>query len=584
MLLATLMLVLAAPTAHATSCDGYVYLEGLDCYAATKVIMEGLPDRTDWTGQAGYYDFQAIAGGWHTFHYMHPGFYSEDHDFYVNLFGNTRLPDVTLESRAMCSPASWQHYPYTIPAAGFTFPNDDGIHNPFSTYPIEWWYGNFHLTAAETGKEYAFWIAFFKFPYMVLMSVTDLDTGESWSADRYPATFTADENMLDISISLPPFTDRWYNEVCGDDLHAFEYWMDVNWLDAGVVDGYLHMRSIKPPMAVGGDGFIEMGSGWTYYYCQPRMHVLGVLHVPGGPALGEAVEGYGWMDHQWGNLPAERISWEWISIQLEDMREIMVADVWVDGVPQGSFSGGLNYYDSGCNAEVLPGYEMTPIETWTDPVSGREWAVAWQVTEPSHQIDLIIQPESYDHVMRLGFFDLLPICFWESPCTVTGTIGGQPVQGTAFTEVTHPQSCSVGSCCLEDRDVSCVLMTQQECIDAGGMFRAYCEACDPDPCVTGVGDQRSPTGTQELVVTSNPCTRTTLLQYNLSRPGDMALSIYDAGGRLVRNLISMRSQSGIGSIEWDGRNDAGERVSSGVYLCCLVANGQVISRQLVVLE
>ncbi|MFC1572865.1 lipocalin-like domain-containing protein [Candidatus Eisenbacteria bacterium] len=584
MLLGALLLILPISTAHGTSCDGYAFLEDLDCHAASKVIMEGLPDRTDWTDQAGYYDFQLVAGGWHTFHYKHPGFYSEDHDFFVNLFGNTRLPDVILESRALCNPASWQSYPYSIPAAGFTFPDDEGIHNPLSTYPVEWWYGNFHLTGAQTGKEYALWIAFFKFPYMVLMSVTDLETGESWSADRYPATFTAAEDKLDIAISLPPFTDRWYNEVCGDDLHAFEYWMDLNWLDAGVVDGYLHMRSIKPPMAIGGDGFIEMGSGWTYYYSQPRMHVQGLLHVPGGPALGEEVEGHGWMDHQWGNLPTERISWEWISIQLEGMIEIMVADVWVDGIPEGSFSGGLNYYDSGCDAQVLPDYEMTPIETYADPVSGRQWAVAWHVTEPSRQIDLVIEPGSYDHVMRLGIFDLLPLCFWESPCTVTGSIGGQPVQGTAFTEVTHPQSCSVGSCCLPDRDGMCVLMTELECTGAGGEFGAYCEACEPNPCGGGVDHRDEVHAPLQLAAGPNPLTRSTYLQYNLGQPGMVDVTIYDSAGRVVRRLLSKQSEAGDGAIEWDGLDDTGARVSSGTYVCCLAVNDTIISRRLTVVD
>jgi predicted secreted hydrolase len=583
--IAAIALALLPPLAYGATCDGYVYLQNGSCHAATRISMDGLLDRTDWCDDAGYYGpFTLVLPGVHAFKYTHPGFYPETHSFQVNLIGNTRLPEVTLENCALCNPSSWQVYPYTIPGTDIRFPRDDGKHMPFAEFPVEWWYGNFHLTSTSTGHEYVIWAAFFKFPQMVLMSVTDLQTGVTYSADRYPLTFSAAETHLDISASLPPFTDRWYNEVCGGGLHPFEYWMDMSFLSEGVVDGWLHMRSVKKPIAVGGDGRIEIGSGFSYYYSQTRMDVWGVLHLPGGPALGEEMHGVGWMDHQWGNIPTEAVSWEWLSIQLDDNREIMVADVWVDGIEQGSFSGGLNYVGASCNQEVWPNYEMTPLAFWTDPQSGREFAVKWRVTlnEPTRQVDLVVDRRIDQSVMRLGIFDLLPLCFWEGPCTVSGTINGQSVSGTAFAEVTHPQTCSVGTCCLGEH--GCVLMTAGECTAQGGQFGGLCTLCAPgDPCDQGVCCTE-PYRAELLPCHPSPATGVTSLRFTLAQAGRVRIELYDAAGRAVRLLRDGPVAAGPGAVDWDGRDHAGNPVAPGMYFCRMAVDGQVMTQRVLQLH
>jgi flagellar hook assembly protein FlgD len=41
--------------------------------------------------------------------------------------------------------------------------------------------------------------------------------------------------------------------------------------------------------------------------------------------------------------------------------------------------------------------------------------------------------------------------------------------------------------------------------------------------------------------------------------------VYDATGRRVRRLVHGEQPAGIRTVTWDGRNDAGLRVSAGVY-------------------
>ena len=45
----------------------------------------------------------------------------------------------------------------------------------------------------------------------------------------------------------------------------------------------------------------------------------------------------------------------------------------------------------------------------------------------------------------------------------------------------------------------------------------------------------------------------------------MKLGIYDVNGRLVRLLVNDRQSAGDHTVDWQGRDDFGRRVSAGVY-------------------
>lgn len=63
----------------------------------------------------------------------------------------------------------------------------------------------------------------------------------------------------------------------------------------------------------------------------------------------------------------------------------------------------------------------------------------------------------------------------------------------------------------------------------------------------------------------NPFNPTTEIRYILASPGKTGLKIYDSGGRLVRTLIETHQESGPHVAVWDGRNDIGQPMASGVY-------------------
>jgi hypothetical protein len=80
----------------------------------------------------------------------------------------------------------------------------------------------------------------------------------------------------------------------------------------------------------------------------------------------------------------------------------------------------------------------------------------------------------------------------------------------------------------------------------------------------------------------NPMEGSTGIYYTIAAAGHVRLAIFDAQGRLVRTLRDRTEGAGNGTIAWDGRNGAGERVSRGIYWCRLEAPGFDGSERIVV--
>lgn len=153
----------------------------------------------------------------------------------------------------------------------------------------------------------------------------------------------------------------------------------------------------------------------------------------------------------------------------------------------------------------------------------------------------------------------------------------------------EPNPCPSGPpwavCCLEDG--SCLLLDWGECLDAGGEWHPEFGniPCDPNPCSPGGVEEREGIhATGLLTVVPNPFMHVTVLTYHLDQPGPLRIGIYDASGRLVRCLVSITAQAGFGSVEWDGRDDAGQRVGPGAYFCCLSTKDDVVSQLILLLE
>lgn len=80
---------------------------------------------------------------------------------------------------------------------------------------------------------------------------------------------------------------------------------------------------------------------------------------------------------------------------------------------------------------------------------------------------------------------------------------------------------------------------------------------------------------RRLAVVPNPFNPSTMLRYALPAPARVSVLIVDARGRLVRSLTLGGRPAGDGTLSWDGRDEHGRALPSGVYLCRLVAAPEV---------
>jgi len=75
-----------------------------------------------------------------------------------------------------------------------------------------------------------------------------------------------------------------------------------------------------------------------------------------------------------------------------------------------------------------------------------------------------------------------------------------------------------------------------------------------------------------------------IIDYSLPYPTVATLSIYDASGRLVKELLCRKETSGVKSIVWDKTDNRGKKVSAGVYYIVLKTEKGEITRKIVTIK
>jgi hypothetical protein len=82
----------------------------------------------------------------------------------------------------------------------------------------------------------------------------------------------------------------------------------------------------------------------------------------------------------------------------------------------------------------------------------------------------------------------------------------------------------------------------------------------------------------------NPFNLGTNISFSLDDRRVINLTIFDILGRKIKTLFEGELERGFYSLYWDGRNDLGQFVSSGAYLCSLHVNELVIRKKLLQLK
>jgi len=79
----------------------------------------------------------------------------------------------------------------------------------------------------------------------------------------------------------------------------------------------------------------------------------------------------------------------------------------------------------------------------------------------------------------------------------------------------------------------------------------------------------------------NPFNPITTISYALPQRSHVSLQIFDLNGRVVKTLLNAQKEAGIHSVQWDARDNAGNRVASGIYICRLHVDDGVHFQKLI---
>ena len=71
----------------------------------------------------------------------------------------------------------------------------------------------------------------------------------------------------------------------------------------------------------------------------------------------------------------------------------------------------------------------------------------------------------------------------------------------------------------------------------------------------------------------NPQFSPTHIKYRVPTDTTVTIKIFDSAGKLVKTLLEKREAGGQQVISWDGKDDSGERVPVGLYICQIIASG-----------
>ncbi len=82
----------------------------------------------------------------------------------------------------------------------------------------------------------------------------------------------------------------------------------------------------------------------------------------------------------------------------------------------------------------------------------------------------------------------------------------------------------------------------------------------------------------------NPFNPSTTIEYGLPESGQVELTIFNALGQKVMTLVNKDQQAGIHRVVWNGTNDRGIRVASGMYLYRIKANGTTNIKRLLLIK
>jgi len=349
--------------------------------------------------------------------------------------------------------ASWQE---VLDPPKLVFPRDHGSHPAFRT---EWWYVTGLVApvrpdgaVADQSRRLGFQITFFR------RGVAPGPGSEGASPLRARQIMAAHLAVADLAGQRLVQAERLRRiggGLAGAEEQDLEVWVD-DWtlrrrkgdlLEVHAVDGprgaglELTLRPTRRLVRHGDGGLSRKGAeagNASVYLSWTRLEVCGRVRAGGQDGPWVEVAGTAWLDHEWGTsqLGRDVIGWDWLSLRLDDGRDLMVYLLRrADGTPGPYSSGTLVAPDGDTVHTVRLAPEQIVLEPtghWTSPASGALYPSGWSLRVPAHGIELTVHPLLAD--AELDGRGSTGVIYWEGPVEAR-TAGGLRA-GEGYVELT----------------------------------------------------------------------------------------------------------------------------------------------------
>jgi predicted secreted hydrolase len=316
-----------------------------------------------------------------------------------------------------------------------SFPADHGPHSDFRT---EWWYYTGNLKT-PTGRHVGFQLTFFR----VALSPGEEPRASAWATRQLYVGHFAVTDTAAGRFHAASRTSRAALGLSGAQAAPFRVWIE-NWSAEGEGEATrlraqegdvaidLNVSPAKPVVLQGDRGLSRKGpepGNASLYYSFTRMPTRGTVRL-GAETLD--VSGEAWMDREWSTsaLGAAVEGWDWVALQLDDGRELMVyllrrRDGTID-----PFSAGTLVATDGTARRLEAGdVRLETLAHWTSPHSGVRYPARWRLSVPSAELRLEIEPRLADQELRVG------TRYWEGAVAVVGSSAGQAPGGQGYVEL-----------------------------------------------------------------------------------------------------------------------------------------------------
>ena len=82
----------------------------------------------------------------------------------------------------------------------------------------------------------------------------------------------------------------------------------------------------------------------------------------------------------------------------------------------------------------------------------------------------------------------------------------------------------------------------------------------------------------------NPFNPTTNISFYIEKPTNVVFEIYDLAGKPIKTVIDNKKVNGVFKTKWDGTDNFGQFIPSGIYICTLKTEQHRISKKITLIR